>query len=62
MKVIIVVLLVLVIISLFGGLFFMYKDKGNSKRAVNALTIRVALSIAIIVILICGYVFHLFPQ
>lgn len=62
MKIIIAVLLVLVIISLFSGLYFMYKDKGNSKRVVNALTIRVGLSITIIVILIGSYFAGLFPH
>jgi len=61
MKTVIAVLLVMVVISLFTGLYFMYKDKGNSKRAVNALTIRVALSIAIIAILIGSYLFGLLP-
>ena len=55
MKIVIAVLLVLVLISLFSGLYFMYKDKGNSKRVVNALTIRVALSVTIILILIVSY-------
>ncbi len=61
MKTVIAVLLVMVVISLFTGLYFMYKDKGNSKRVVNALTIRVALSIAIIAILIGSYLFGLLP-
>ena len=61
MKTVIAVLLVMVVISLFTGLYFMFKDKGNSKRVVNALTIRVALSIAIIAILIGSYLFGLMP-
>lgn len=62
MKIVIAVLLVLVLISLFSGLYFMYKDKGNSKRVVNALTIRVALSITIIVILIVSYFLGMVPS
>jgi hypothetical protein len=61
MKILLVVLLVLVLISLFSGLFFMYKDKGNSRRVVNALTIRIGLSVLIIVIVIVGYFFGLLP-
>ncbi len=61
MKILLVVLLVLVLISLFSGLFFMYKDKGNSRRVVNALTIRIGLSVLIIVIVIAGYFFGLLP-
>ena len=62
MKIVIAVLLVLVVVSLFTGLYFMYKDKGNSKRVVNALTIRVGLSITIIVILIGSYFLGLIPR
>lgn len=62
MKILIVGLLFLVIVSLFGGLFFMYRDKGGSKRMVNALTIRIALSVAIFLILIGSYYFGLIPH
>lgn len=62
MKILIIVLLILVVLSLFGGLFFMYRDKGQSKRAVNALTIRVALSIVIFVIVLVGHFFGLFSK
>ena len=62
MKIVIAVLLVLVVVSLFTSLYFMYKDKGNSKRVVNALTIRVGLSITIIVILIGSYFLGLIPR
>ncbi len=62
MKIVIAVLLLLVVVSLFTSLYFMYKDKGNSKRVVNALTIRVGLSITIIVILIGSYFLGLIPR
>lgn len=55
MKIILSVLLALVVISLFSGLYFVYKDKGNSKRAVNALTIRIGLSVFIIILVIVSY-------
>ena len=62
MKVLVVVLLFLVLVSLFSALFFMYRDKGNSRRMVTALTFRIVLSIAIFLILIGSYYFGLFPQ
>lgn len=55
MKIILLVLLLLVVISLFSGLFFMYRDKGKSRRTVIALTIRVALSATIFAIVIVGF-------
>ncbi len=30
-----------VVVSLFSGLYFVYKDKGNTNRAVISLTIRI---------------------
>jgi heme/copper-type cytochrome/quinol oxidase subunit 4 len=62
MKVVVVVLLVAVIASLFSGLYFLYKDKGQSNRVVISLTIRVALSITVFLILILSYWFGLVPE
>ena len=62
MKILVIVLLILVLVSLFSALFFMYRDKGNSRRMVTALTFRIVLSIAIFLILMGGYYFGLFPQ
>lgn len=50
-KFIIILLLVFIVISLFSGLFFLVKDKGTTKRTVNALTIRIGLSVLAIVII-----------
>ena len=62
MKIVLVALLLLIVVSLFSGLYFMYRDKGSSKRMVNALTIRVALSIIAFLIVIGGFVFGWFPR
>ncbi len=57
MRIVIIILLFAVIASLFSGLYFVYKDKGSSNRAVISLTIRVALSVLVFVILIASYHF-----
>ncbi len=62
MKFVLVLLLVLVVISLFAGLFFMYRNKGNPSNMVNALKVRVALSILAFLIVIGGFVFGWFPR
>jgi ABC-type sulfate transport system permease component len=62
MKHVLVLLLLLVIISLFSGLFFMYRDKGNSRKMVNALKIRVAFSIIAFLVAVGGFVFGWFPR
>ena len=61
MKIIVLVLLVAVLVSLFAGLFFVYKDKGQSNRAVTALTVRIVLSLLIFAILVGSYWFCLVP-
>jgi len=61
MKITLVVLLVLVLLSLFAGLYFMYQDKGKSRRTVIALTIRVALSVTIFVIVVTGFLMGWLP-
>ena len=61
LKVLVVVLLLLVLISLFSALYFMYRDKGDSRRMVTALTFRIVLSILIFLILIGSYYFGLIP-
>ena len=54
-KVIVLLLLGFVVVSLFSGLFFLVKDKGQTNRTVNALSVRIGLSIlAIVVVMIAG--------
>ena len=61
MKIIVVILLLAVVVSLFSGLFFLYKDKGKSSRVVNSLTLRVALSISVFLLLMISYYFGFYP-
>lgn len=48
----IVAFLVAIVWNLGAGLFYMMSDKGGSKRTVNALTKRIALSVVLILILV----------
>ena len=61
MKIVILVLLLAVVASLFSGLYFVYKDKGNTNRAVISLTIRIALSILVFLLLMGSYWFGWIP-
>ena len=61
MKIVVILLLLAVIASLFSGLFFVYKDKGESNRAVISLTIRIVLSLVVFLILLGSYFFGLVP-
>ena len=51
-KFIVVILLLFVVASLFSSLFFLVKDKGKTNRTVNALTVRIVLSLVAIVFII----------
>lgn len=62
MKILIIVLLLAVVASLFSGLYFVYKDKGSTNRAVVSLTIRIALSLLVFALLIGSYYFGWIPQ
>jgi len=62
MKIVILVLLLAVLASLFSGLYFVYKDKGTTNRAVISLTIRIALSVLVFVLLIGSYYFGWLPE
>lgn len=54
-KILIIINLILILISLFSGVFFLAKDSGKSNRIVTTLTIRVALSVCLICLLLIGY-------
>lgn len=51
----VIVVLLVIVGSLFSGLFYMLKDRGASTRAVKALTVRIALSLLLFAMLMIGY-------
>jgi heme/copper-type cytochrome/quinol oxidase subunit 4 len=61
MKIVVILLLLAIVASLFSGLFFVYRDKGASNRAVVSLTIRIVLSLVVFLILVGSYFFGLVP-
>lgn len=48
----IVAFLIVILWNLGAGLYYMLVDKGRTKRTVNALTKRIALSVALILLVI----------
>ena len=54
-KTIIIGLLLIILVSLGTALFSMLKNKPESNRTVKALTVRIALSIALLVLIMIGY-------
>lgn len=53
-KLVIISFLVVILYNLGSGLYYMMIDKGESDRMVRALTWRIALSVALIVIIGIG--------
>lgn len=51
-NVVLVLLLVIIVGSLGSGLYFVLRDSAGSTRAVKALTVRIALSVAAFVMLL----------
>jgi len=58
-KYLVVAVLIAIMISLGSGLYFLLTDKGESKRMVNSLTVRICLSVALFVLLFIGWFFGL---
>jgi succinate dehydrogenase/fumarate reductase cytochrome b subunit len=55
MKTLVIVgFLALILYNLGAGLYYMLTDKGASKRTVNALTRRIALSVLLILLVCAG--------
>jgi succinate dehydrogenase/fumarate reductase cytochrome b subunit len=53
-KLIIVAFLILIVYNLGAGLYYMLSDKSKSDRTVKALTRRIALSVALIALILLG--------
>ena len=54
-KILIVACLIAIVISLGSGLFHLVNDKGESKKMVRALTVRIALSVALFILLLIAW-------
>lgn len=55
MDIIVIIAFVLILASLFSGLYFVMKDKGKTNRAVNALTFRIGFSILLFLFILFSY-------
>jgi len=55
MKILIVFVLVLILGSLGMALVAMVRDRGQSERTVRALTIRIGMSIGLMILIMLGY-------
>jgi FtsH-binding integral membrane protein len=61
MRYVVIAMLVLILASLASALVFMVKGRDDPKRMAKALTVRVALSVGLFLLLMAGYYFGLVP-
>jgi len=54
-KLLIILCLIGIVFSLGSGLFFMVREERDSKRMVRALTVRVALSVTLFLLLLLAW-------
>ena len=54
-KTLIIINLLLIVASLASGVIFLARDNGKTLRVVQSLTVRVALSATLIILLLTGY-------
>ncbi len=57
MKFLVLLFLAFILFSLGSALFFLVRDKGQSNRAVKALTVRIVLSLLLFAMLLLGFRF-----
>lgn len=62
MRVLALLLIVLILASLASALYYLVKDKGRSDRTVKMLTVRIALSFILFVLLMLGHYLGLIPE
>ena len=61
MRYVVIAMLAAIIASLASAAVFMLRDRGEKKRMVKALALRVGLSVTLFVMLMAGYYFGLIP-
>lgn len=62
MRIVVLLFILFIVISLGSALYYLVKDKGQSERAVKALTVRISLSIFLFAMLMASYYFGWIPQ
>jgi len=62
MRYVVIAVLIAIVASLGSALVFMYRDRGNSKRMVKALALRVGLSVGLFLALMGAYYLGLIKE
>ena len=62
MRIIIILFIIVILGSLGSALYYMVRDRGTTERTAKALTVRVAVSVALFLMLILGFHFGLITR
>ncbi len=54
MRIVVILFIIVILASLGSALYYMVKDRGTTRRTAKALTIRIALSIVLFLLLVLG--------
>ncbi len=54
MRIVVILFILVILASLGSALYYMVKDRGTTQRTAKALTIRIALSIVLFLLLVLG--------
>lgn len=55
MRIIIILFIIVILASLGSALYYLVKDRGTTERTARALTVRIALSITLFLLLMLGF-------
>jgi len=55
MRLLVLAFLLVILLSLGSALYYLIKDKGSDTRTIKALTLRIALSLGLFILLMAGY-------
>jgi hypothetical protein len=62
MRIVVIAFIITILLSLGSAMFYLIRDKGKSDRTVKALTVRVALSVTLFLLLMLGHYFGIIPK
>lgn len=55
MRIVVILFIIIILVSLGSALYYLVKDRGTTSRTAKALTIRIALSITLFLLLLLGF-------
>ena len=55
MRIVVILFIIVILGSLGSALYYMLKDRGTTERTVKSLTVRIALSVILFLMLVIGF-------